>query len=198
MPSSGSRRRHLPRPQRAPLSPQIWPVSLKRVCTTPRLFGRLPADEQSLGFKQRFPEMYEDYEHRCQRQEVRLGQPYLYKQDNQPWVLNFPTKDHWRGVSRISDIARGLEFLAAHYRERGITSLAVQPGLTYRDAREHFKDHLREWVPMIEKVADLLLRFPSTADLEIGATALFVVGHFDFDLNGGGHMRGLLLSGTLS
>ena len=81
----------------------------------------------ALGFKQRFPDMYSDYEARCRRREVRLGHPYLYKRDELPWVLNFPTKNHWRGLSRISDISRGLEFLAAHYKEWGITSLAVPP-----------------------------------------------------------------------
>src|ERR1700733_12691254 len=81
----------------------------------------------ALGFKQRFPEMYEEYEARCRRKEVRLGEPCLFKQEKLPWILNFPTKDHWRGLSRISDIVRGLVFLAAHYRQWGITSLAVPP-----------------------------------------------------------------------
>jgi uncharacterized protein YwgA len=39
--------------------------------------------------------------------------------------LNFPTKDHWRSVSRLSDIIAGLEHLEKHYEEWGITSLAV-------------------------------------------------------------------------
>jgi O-acetyl-ADP-ribose deacetylase (regulator of RNase III)/uncharacterized protein YwgA len=283
----------------------------------------------ALGFKQRFPDMYEDYKRRCERGEVKLGQPYLYKGRHLPWILNFPTKDHWRDVSRISDIAAGLEYVARRYREWGITSLAVPPlgcgngqldwtvvgptlfrhlsrldipvelyapdktpkeqltlsflehstasgntasrdreplrvepwavaivsvlsriareqfrrpigrvafqkiayflteaglptdlayqrdsygpfspelkatlsrlinnglvveerrkggmfevrtGPTYRDARERYKDQLREWVPVIEKVADLLLRFQTTADLEIGATALFVANNLE-------------------
>ena len=56
----------------------------------------------ALGFKQRIPDMYDDYEARCSRREVRLGEPYLYRRDKLPWILNFPTKDHWRGLSRIS------------------------------------------------------------------------------------------------
>lgn len=277
----------------------------------------------ALGFKERFPSMYADYKDRCQRGEVNLGRPYLYKQEGGPWILNFPTKDHWRGLSRISDISEGLEYLVSHYEEWGIKSLAVpplgcgngqldwavvgptlfrylsrlaipvelfapdrtpkeqltlsfleglnsdgqiskdreplrvepsavaivgvisriqreqfrrpigrvafqkiayllteagiptglaysrgsygpfstqlksvlsrlinnglvteverkggmfevQPGPTYRDARDRYKEQLRSWVPMIEKVADLLLRLPTTGDLEIGATAMFV------------------------
>jgi O-acetyl-ADP-ribose deacetylase (regulator of RNase III) len=81
----------------------------------------------ALGFKQRFPEMYKDYVRRCERGQVRLGQPYIYKRLVEPWVLNFPTKDHWRAVSRLSDIVAGLEYLTRYYTEWGITSLAVPP-----------------------------------------------------------------------
>lgn len=81
----------------------------------------------ALGFKERFREMFKDYEQRCHRGEVRLGRPYLFRRVLPPWVLNFPTKDHWRSVARLSDIARGLEYLQEHHREWGITSLAVPP-----------------------------------------------------------------------
>jgi uncharacterized protein YwgA/O-acetyl-ADP-ribose deacetylase (regulator of RNase III) len=81
----------------------------------------------ALEFKNRFPEMYEDYLARCKAGTVRLGQPYLYRSLIPPWVLNFPTKDHWRSVSRLQDIETGLRYLLAHYQDWGITSLAVPP-----------------------------------------------------------------------
>jgi len=81
----------------------------------------------ALEFKKRFPEMFEDYETRCRRGEVKLGQPYLYKSLFPPWIVNFPTKDHWRSVARLEDITRGLAYLAAHYTAWGITSLGVPP-----------------------------------------------------------------------
>jgi O-acetyl-ADP-ribose deacetylase (regulator of RNase III)/uncharacterized protein YwgA len=81
----------------------------------------------ALDFKERFPEMYEDYLRRCEAGEVVLGRPYLYKMVVPPWILNFPTKAHWRSVSRIADIEKGLGYLESHYREWGITSLAVPP-----------------------------------------------------------------------
>lgn len=81
----------------------------------------------ALEFKDRFPEMFKDYLVRCQRSEVKLGRPYLYKSLVPPWVLNFPTKEHWRSVSRLMDIIRGLEYLFERYKEWGITSLAVPP-----------------------------------------------------------------------
>jgi O-acetyl-ADP-ribose deacetylase (regulator of RNase III)/uncharacterized protein YwgA len=81
----------------------------------------------ALKFKERFPDMFNDYMERCNRNEVRLGKPYLYKKLTPPWILNFPTKGHWRSVSRIEDIVKGLKYLLQHYKEWGITSLAVPP-----------------------------------------------------------------------
>jgi O-acetyl-ADP-ribose deacetylase (regulator of RNase III)/uncharacterized protein YwgA len=81
----------------------------------------------ALGFRKRFPDMYDDYVQRCNAGEVRLGQPYLFRRLVPPWILNFPTKDHWRSVARLSDIVAGLDYLADHYREWGIESLAVPP-----------------------------------------------------------------------
>lgn len=81
----------------------------------------------ALEFRKRFPDMYEDYVKRCAAGQVRLGQPYLFRRLLPPWIVNFPTKDDWRSVSRLDDIVAGLEYLEKHYREWGITSLAVPP-----------------------------------------------------------------------
>ena len=81
----------------------------------------------ALAFKRHFPDMYHDYAERCRYGLVRLGEPYLYRPLVEPWILNFPTKDHWRSVSRLSDIEAGLEHLASHFARWGITSLAVPP-----------------------------------------------------------------------
>lgn len=81
----------------------------------------------ALEFKLRFREMYEDYVARCARGEFKLGRPYLYKSVLPPWILNFPTKDHWRSVTRLEDIIRGLEYLLEQNDAWGITSLAVPP-----------------------------------------------------------------------
>jgi len=81
----------------------------------------------ALEFKKRFPDMFEDYVKRCEAKQVRLGRPYLFKRMFLPWILNFPTKDHWRSVSRVQDIIEGLCYLQQHYKEWGISSLAVPP-----------------------------------------------------------------------
>ncbi|MFQ5902260.1 MAG: macro domain-containing protein [Candidatus Binatia bacterium] len=81
----------------------------------------------ALEFKKRFPEMFKDYEERCKRGEVKLGRPYLYKSLLPPWVLNFPTKDDWRSVANLQAIIDGVQYVLQHYKEWGITSLAVPP-----------------------------------------------------------------------
>jgi len=81
----------------------------------------------ALEFKKRFPDMYDDYVLRCRRGEVSLGRPYLYRRLLSPWVLNFPTKDHWRSLARLDSIVDGLEHLLEHYQAWGITSLAIPP-----------------------------------------------------------------------
>lgn len=79
----------------------------------------------ALEFKKRFPEMYQDYVLRCKRKEVHLGHPYLYQATSFPWILNFPTKNHWRSESTLESITQGLEYLSSHYQGWGIASLAV-------------------------------------------------------------------------
>ena len=81
----------------------------------------------ALEFKKRFPAMFEDYEHRCERGEVRLGEPYLYTDLSGVRIVNFPTKGHWRSPARIADIERGLDYLVDHVAEWGITSIALPP-----------------------------------------------------------------------
>lgn len=80
----------------------------------------------ALAFKKRYPDMYRDYVERCSRGEVRLGEPYVYRASDHV-IVNFPTKQHWRSVSRLSDIEAGLDYLEGHYKEWQIKSLAVPP-----------------------------------------------------------------------
>ncbi len=81
----------------------------------------------ALEFKRKFPDMFKDYEKRCKNGMVKLGRPYLYRTLVEPWILNFPTKDHWRSLANYDSIVQGLEFLKANYKEWGIKSLALPP-----------------------------------------------------------------------
>jgi O-acetyl-ADP-ribose deacetylase (regulator of RNase III)/uncharacterized protein YwgA len=78
-------------------------------------------------FKKRFPVMFEDYKHRTNRKSVRLGEPYLFVDPSGARIVNFPTKGHWRSPSRLADIERGLDYLAAHISDWKISSLAMPP-----------------------------------------------------------------------
>jgi len=81
----------------------------------------------ALEFKKRFPDMFKDYEERYSRGELKLGRPYLYKVLFGQQVVNFPTKDHWKSLSKMSDIEKGLDYLLKHYKKWGITSIAIPP-----------------------------------------------------------------------
>jgi O-acetyl-ADP-ribose deacetylase (regulator of RNase III)/uncharacterized protein YwgA len=78
-------------------------------------------------FKLRFPGMFDDYKIRTERKAVRLGEPYLYRDQSGARIINFPTKDHWRSPSRLADIEQGLDYLAAHAAEWEVTSIALPP-----------------------------------------------------------------------
>lgn len=82
----------------------------------------------ALEFRKRFPLMFDDYVARCERGEVRIGEPYLYADTLlPPWIVNFPTKQHWRGGSQLAFIEKGLAYLGDHVEGWGIESLAVPP-----------------------------------------------------------------------
>ena len=74
-------------------------------------------------YRDEFPAMHEDYKQRCKREEILIGQPYLYKKST-PWILNFPTKQHWRDRSKLTDIEKGLQYFVEHAKEWGIQSIA--------------------------------------------------------------------------
>lgn len=78
----------------------------------------------ALAFKERYPEMYDDYRRRCEAGEIRPGVLTLYT-TTPPWVLNFPTKRHWRNRSRLGDVEAGLKALAEQYKDWGIESLGI-------------------------------------------------------------------------
>src|SRR5687768_7554964 len=78
-------------------------------------------------FKERYPAMFEDYAKRCRRGEVRLGEPYHFKDLAGASIVNFPTKGHWRAASRLADIESGLDYFVEHFREWEIKSVAFPP-----------------------------------------------------------------------
>lgn len=97
----------------------------------------------ALQFRQAYPENFKAYAKAAKNHEVQPGSMHVYETGGfQPrFIINFPTKRHWRGPSRIADIEAGLTDLVATIRKLGITSIAVPPlgcgngGLNWSDVR---------------------------------------------------------------
>lgn len=84
----------------------------------------------ALQFKRAFPENFKAYAARCKHGEMQPGQVFVFEtgQLTHPhYIINFPTKRHWRGKSRMEDIESGLASLATEIRARGIRSIAIPP-----------------------------------------------------------------------
>jgi O-acetyl-ADP-ribose deacetylase (regulator of RNase III) len=105
----------------------------------------------ALQFKQAFPANFKAYEHACKQGHVEPGRMFVFDtgQLTHPrYIINFPTKRHWRGRSRIEDVETGLEALVGEIRCRGIRSIAMPPlgaglgGLDWREVRPRIEQAL--------------------------------------------------------
>lgn len=74
-------------------------------------------------FKTIFPEMFHEYQRLCERKRIAIGKLFLWRGPHK-WVLNFPTKKHWRYPSKPEYIEAGLKAFAAGYARHAITSIA--------------------------------------------------------------------------
>jgi len=64
----------------------------------------------ALQFKLAYPTNYAAYEAACKREEVQIGKMFVFRRGNNPrFIINFPTKKHWKGKSKIEDIKSGLK-----------------------------------------------------------------------------------------
>src|SRR5271165_6170982 len=84
----------------------------------------------ALQFKDTYPENFKVYVAACDRGEVQPGRMFVFETrqiTNPKYIINFPTKRHWRGKSRMEDIVAGLRALVEEIRKRGIRSIAIPP-----------------------------------------------------------------------
>lgn len=113
----------------------------------------------ALQFKQAYPAMFRDYERACRAGEVQLGKVQVFDlgglMGGPRWIINFPTKGHWRADSRMADIDAGLKDLVATIRKLRIRSIAIPPlgcgngGLDWNEVRPRIEAALAE-VPEVE------------------------------------------------
>lgn len=107
-------------------------------------------------YKLRYPLMFLDYKEHCRNKLIKPGVLWLYnKQNNAPWILNFPTKFHWKYPSKIEWIKSGLEKFVETYEKKGITSIAFPLLGTHNGGLK------------TEVVKDLMVEYLSNCSIEI-------------------------------
>jgi O-acetyl-ADP-ribose deacetylase (regulator of RNase III) len=100
-------------------------------------------------FKRRYPEMFQIYKTFCAKKQFRVGQLYVYRTANK-WVLNFPTKQHWRNPSKIEWIEACLKKFVETYTAQGITSISFPQlgcgngGLSWDEVRPLMERYLED------------------------------------------------------
>lgn len=84
----------------------------------------------ALQFKKKFPGNFKEYESACKQGQVTVGKVFTVKLDsltNPSYIINFPTKKHWREDSKLEYVERGLEDLVSEIRRLNLTSIAIPP-----------------------------------------------------------------------
>jgi O-acetyl-ADP-ribose deacetylase (regulator of RNase III) len=126
----------------------------------------------ALQFKQAYPHMFREYERACKAGEVRLGKMHIFDLGGlgggPRWIINFPTKEHWRTASRLSAVEMGLKDLAVVIRRLNIHSIAVPPlgcgngGLEWSDVKAKIETTLHD-IPSVRIFIYAPIGAPSAA-----------------------------------
>ncbi|WP_299974811.1 macro domain-containing protein [uncultured Pseudoteredinibacter sp.] len=106
----------------------------------------------ALQFKKAWPDNFNAYEKACKKEQVQPGSMFIYETGqltNPLYIINFPTKRHWRGASRVEDIVSGLKALRNDIERLGIKSISLPPlgaglgGLDWGVVKGHIENELR-------------------------------------------------------
>ncbi len=106
-------------------------------------------------FKLRFPDMSQKYQRFCKEEKIDIGNLWIYKltkNDNEmyEYILNFPTKKHWKYPTKIEYLEQGLQKFIDTYKEKGILSIAFpllgasKGGLSEKDSVSIMKRYLSD------------------------------------------------------
>lgn len=98
----------------------------------------------ALQFKRSYPENFRIYKAACLKRDVKLGEVFPVATNSivgPRWIINFPTKGHWKSRSSLQDIRTGLVSLKSFIDKEGVTSIAIPPlgagngGLAWNDVK---------------------------------------------------------------
>lgn len=129
----------------------------------------------ALQFRKAFPDNFKAYEEACKRKELQPGRMFVFRTGqltNPQYIINFPTKRHWKGNSRLVDIESGLKDLVKEVRQLGIRSIAIPPlgcgqgGLDWAEVRPRIEQALKA-VPDVQ----VLLFNPTDAPISVVPTS---------------------------
>lgn len=110
----------------------------------------------ALVFKLRYPLMFDIYKKYCNENYIVIGKLWLYKeQQNAPWVLNFPTKIHWKYPSKMEYIEKGLIKFTETFKEKNIKSIAFPLLGTHNGGLER------------EEVKEIMIKYLSKCNIPI-------------------------------
>lgn len=107
----------------------------------------------ALQFKQAYPENFKAYQKVCRAKELVPGRMFIFSTRSlvkPKFIINFPTKDHWRSKSRMKDIEEGLISLVNEIKRLNIKSIAIPPlgcgngGLNWDDVRPEIENTLSQ------------------------------------------------------
>lgn len=143
----------------------------------------------ALQFRKAFPENFKAYKAACDAGQVQPGKMFVYDLNrlyNPRFIINFPTKRHWKGKSRIEDIELGLEALIAVIQQQQIHSIAIPPlgcglgGLNWEEVRslivEAFQSQPEVNVLLFEPTgapqANVMVKESKVPNMTVGRAAL--------------------------
>jgi O-acetyl-ADP-ribose deacetylase (regulator of RNase III) len=104
------------------IASSIWQSPAQTLVNTVNTVGAM-GKGIALQFKKQYPEMYEQYRELCKQKKLTVGKLWLYRGEDR-WVINFPTKKHWRHPSKREYVEDGLKKFVSVYETFGITSIS--------------------------------------------------------------------------
>ena len=146
----------------------------------------------ALQFKNIFPENFKKYKAICDQKELKPGKLFIFETNhfnNPKYVVNFPTKNHWKGKSRMEYIESGLRTLINEVSKRNICSIAIPPlgsglgGLKWKDVRIKIEEafaklpdvHVLLFEPTGAPPAEKMVHTDKKPGLTFGRAALLVL-----------------------